>query len=165
MVMLACISGSEAYADYSFSFISNDGTYGVQGALITPSNGNGPLTVSGGFVTGDGTLNNGVSYSLLPAGDIHAVGGDVLTSDNVLTPGSNIVLDGDGLVFKSNNNPVWINIWGNQSDYTYFQSGPTSWYANVNGTANVTPTPIPAAALLFGSGLMGLMGIRRQMKN
>lgn len=32
----------------------------------------------------------------------------------------------------------------------------------VGGT--VTPTPIPAAALLFGSGLMGLAGIRRKMK-
>ena len=29
---------------------------------------------------------------------------------------------------------------------------------------NITPTPIPAAAWLFGSGLMGLVGIRRKQK-
>jgi hypothetical protein len=68
-------------------------------------------------------------------------------------------------VFESNNsNPVYINIWGNANDYTYFQSGPTSWYASVNGTATVTPTPIPAAAWLLGSGLMGLLGFRRKEK-
>jgi len=35
---------------------------------------------------------------------------------------------------------------------------------NTNGTTNVnaTPTPIPAAAWLLGSGLMGLFGIRRR---
>jgi len=31
--------------------------------------------------------------------------------------------------------------------------------------ATATPTPIPAAAYLFGSGLLGLVGIRRKAKN
>ena len=35
-----------------------------------------------------------------------------------------------------------------------------------NGTtANASPTPIPAAAYLFGSGLLGLVGIRRKIQN
>jgi hypothetical protein len=31
-------------------------------------------------------------------------------------------------------------------------------------TYDATPTPIPAAAWLFGSGLMGLSGLRRKEK-
>ena len=34
-----------------------------------------------------------------------------------------------------------------------------------NNSNQVTATPIPAAAYLFGSGLMGLVGIRRKIKN
>ncbi len=36
-------------------------------------------------------------------------------------------------------------------------------YFDANVTANVTATPIPAAALLFGSGLIGIAAIRRRM--
>lgn len=166
VLALVLISWGQASADYSFSFMSYGGAYGVNATLLTPSNGNGPLTVSGGTGTGTGSANSGVIYSLslLPAGNISAFGGDVLTSDNLLTPGSTIVLTNNGLVFKSNSNPIWINIWGNASDYTYFQSGPTSWYANVNGPATLTasPVPIPAAVWLLGTGLVGLFGIRRR---
>ncbi len=45
--------------------MSSDGNYGLQGTLTTSSNGNGPLTVTGGSLTGNGLLNGGVSYSLL----------------------------------------------------------------------------------------------------
>jgi len=36
---------------------------------------------------------------------------------------------------------------------------------NNSNQVTVSATPIPAAAYLFGSGLMGLVGIRRKMKN
>ncbi len=36
---------------------------------------------------------------------------------------------------------------------------------NMSSQTSVTATPIPAAAYLFGSGLMGLVGIRRKMKS
>ena len=61
VVALVCFGWSKAYADYSFNFMSYNGNYGVQGTLLTPSNGSGPLTVTGGSVVGDGTLNIGVS--------------------------------------------------------------------------------------------------------
>ena|SRR5208337_2544107 len=180
VVLLICISGSEAFADYSFNFISNDGTYGVQGTLITPSNGNGPLIVSGGSVIGDGTANNNASYSLVPAvpgGSIRPFAGlpgdgTDLIFDNQLTPGSNPVLDGNGLVFYSANINSYLNIWGNgPSSYTLFQLGYNTtalseiYGPQVNGTVTATATPIPAAAYLLGSGLMGLVGIRRKMNN
>jgi hypothetical protein len=36
--------------------------------------------------------------------------------------------------------------------------------SNVSGTVAMTPTPIPAAAWLLGSGLLGLAGLRRKQK-
>ena len=38
----------------------------------------------------------------------------------------------------------------------------TAQVASFDTTAQGTPTPIPAAAWLLGSGLMGLAGIRRR---
>ena len=150
LVTLVCISWSEAYADYSFTFMSNDGTYGVEGTLNTPSNGNGPLIVSGGSVTGTGTSNSGVNYSLVPtspSGSIRPFGATDLIFDNQLSPGSNTVLDGNGLVFESDDGLSYLNIWGNSpTSYTLFQLGlntntNTEIYGPmVDGTITLTPT-------------------------
>ncbi len=43
--------------------------------------------------------------------------------------------------------------------------GTTSSQILATNDVSVTATPIPAAAWLFGSGLMGLAGIRRRMQN
>jgi hypothetical protein len=41
---------------------------------------------------------------------------------------------------------------------------PLSLHGNFGANIDVTPTPIPAAAWLLGSGLLGLVGIRRKQK-
>lgn len=175
IMILACISCTEAFADYSFSFMSSDGSYGVQGTLLTSSNGNGPLLPLGGTVIGDGAANNGITYSLVqavPSGSIRPFGATDLIFDNKLTPGSTSFLTGDGLVFKSQNGLSYVNIWGNGgTSYTLFQLGYNTstqkeiYGPGVNGTANLTATPIPAAAWLLGTGLIGLVGIRRKIRN
>ncbi len=47
----------------------------------------------------------------------------------------------------------------------YDPSG-TYYIDSITGTLvqDTTPTPIPAAAWLFGSGLLGLVGLRRRQK-
>jgi xanthosine utilization system XapX-like protein len=174
VVVLAFIGWGEAYADYSFNFMSNDGTYKLDGTLITPSNGKGPITPSGGSATGTGGLINGVIYSLVPApippaNSIRPFRGTDLIFDNQLFPGSDPVLDGNGLVFKASDGSSYLNIWGNgPSNYTVFYLS-ASVYGGGTPTGNVTltpvtPTPIPAAFWLLGSGLVGLVGIRRRFK-
>jgi hypothetical protein len=110
-------------------------------------------------------------YTLVtPPGAIRAAGGDVLSSDNLLNPGSNIFFTDYGLVFKSTTKPIWINIWGNANDYSYFQSGPTSWYAYVSAAGTIAPetsvgyNPLwltATIAILMVSG--GYLLRRRQM--
>jgi hypothetical protein len=44
------------------------------------------------------------------------------------------------------------------------QSEPSDYIGNFGANIDVTPTPVPAAAWLLGSGLLGLAGIRRKEK-
>jgi hypothetical protein len=51
---------------------------------------------------------------------------------------------------------------GNSSTIAFnFQNDPSTFHLD---DVSVTQTPIPAAALLFGSGLLGLFGVRRKME-
>jgi hypothetical protein len=190
MTILSCFVWNAAYADCSFTF-TNDG-YGVTGTVITSSNGDGTFTVTGGSVSGIGTGNDGVLYSLVPISAATNPGpppsirpfaglpgdGTDLIFDNQLMPGSETVLIGNGLLFEagSGSSAFYINIWGNSpSSYTlwglsYNTTLQRESYGipNVDGEVTITPkatTPIPGAVWLLGSGLMGLVGIRRRQRN
>jgi hypothetical protein len=52
---------------------------------------------------------------------------------------------------------------------TPMASGGTFQFLNANFNANLTPTPnivpVPAAVWLFGSGLIGLLGVAKRRKH
>src|ERR1700690_1677721 len=102
IMTLACINCSEAFADYSFSFMSSNGKYGFTGTLYTASNGNGPLLATGASLTGDGALNNGIGYALLApsltAQNSDGAGANISGADNLLSPGSSNPISGMILV-------------------------------------------------------------------
>jgi hypothetical protein len=72
--------------------------------------------------------------------------------------------------FSTTNNSSLLSALSNDGQLSYtaafFGSPATLQSASLiaNVMPNATPTPIPAAAWLFGSGLMGLAGVRRRLK-
>lgn len=170
IVTLVCISFGEAKADYSFSFMSNDGLYGISGTLITGVNGTGTIRVPGGStVIGTGASNSGISYLsyYMPSPSIRPFGSTDIISQNELSQGPNPTFD---LVFSTIDGSSYANVYGGPSSATilYIRGTSTpqheSFYYLSGGSVNVTPTPLPAAAWLFGSGLVGLAGLRRRQK-
>jgi hypothetical protein len=174
MIMLF-MSWSQAFADYSYSvtFISNDKSLNASATLITASNGPGPLTVTGGFITGsfgNAALYPGAGISYSPAG--------VFIYDNQLSPGSLQPLTLYGLLFTAgtlgSSDYKEINLWGNstaKNDYSLVQWTQAAGYSdytslNLRGTSDVTPVPstvpIPGAILLFAPGLVGIALLRRR---
>jgi hypothetical protein len=180
VVIVFFMTWGQAFADYSYSlaFISNDQSLNASATVTTASNGPGPLTVTGGFITGSfgyATLFPGASgtgYSYSPAG--------VFIYDNQLFPGSSQPLTLYGLLFTTgtlgNSDYKEINLWANSTannDYSYVKWTQATGYSdytspNLRGTSDVTPAasavPIPGAILLFAPGLAGIALLRRRNK-
>jgi len=71
----------------------------------------------------------------------------------------NITNDGLGLDFLFYDNPVYQDEAVTFVIYTDNTKAEQTWF---NISFNPTPVPIPAAAWLLGSGLIGLVGLRRK---
>jgi len=180
MKKVLCLAGvlffmglGQAFADYyTFSYV--DGTFDASGWLQTAP-GSGSVTVIGGSLgsaplyTG-GTAPSPGAYATSPSG--------AFWFDNALNTHSTPMLSGWGLLFTSGTfgsaGYSEINIWGNTGahDYSYYTAtGPGSFPIMFNaGTFTITQVsgpsavPVPPAALLLGSGLVGLAMLRKRPK-
>jgi len=188
--ILTLVICGQAYANYSFDFMSDNGDYGFTGTFDTTSNGNGPLLVTGASLTGDGILNTGTSYSyallapLLTAQNSDGAGANLSGADNLVYPGSNTIFNpsdpNNGMIFvqSAGLNPIVVNgsvnsstdnvpaigIWAiGPGTYEYWQS----WTSTGSGsaTASLSPVPEPCTMLLIGSGLIGLAAFKKKLKN
>jgi hypothetical protein len=128
---------------------------GLQGDVTTPVDGLGlhALETCGALCD----LSTGVSYSLTggtPASSKYAVFGNNL-DDRATAIGSSIALY--GLTGNAGTGTVESYILGSAklgSDGTL----------TLTGNTTTAPVPLPAAVWLFGSGLMGLVGVSRRRK-
>src|SRR5208283_3838917 len=180
------ISGNNIVGGYTDSsgssnhgFIYNGTTYttlNVPSATSTYANGISGNNILGGYSNGGaglGFVYNGTTYATL-----NAPGATYSTSANGIS-GNNIVgayYNGSttlGFIYDGATYTT-LNVPGATSTYANGISGDdiVGDYIDSNGAAHgflatpsdVTPTPIPAAAYLFGSGLLGLVGIRKKMQ-
>jgi hypothetical protein len=162
----------QAFADYYFTFTSNNGSLNASGTLFTASNGPGPLTVTGGFISG--SFGNATLYPAAISSGYRTSLGGAFWYDNQLYPGSSqpsITLYGLLLTAGTlaNSNYKEINLYSDgaaQNDYRLVQWTQNTGYSdysssNAKGTSTV---PIPGAILLFTPGLAGIALLRRRNK-
>ena len=169
LVLLCAAGRADAGAVYEFSFSYSSTSLGVSGSglLYGTENGDGSFTLT----SGSGTSTEAGALTLLPAGTYtNTLSPSVnLTSDNLLFPTSNPVLDGDGIVFQAAGTPAnsdYINIFSNGPDsYTYFNnySGP---FPAVSGSVNFSVTeigvvPEPASIVTAAIGFLCVAGTQR----
>jgi hypothetical protein len=105
-----------------FAWDSASGSYSI-GLLVAYDNGDGSFTAIGGILIVQSGPIEGI-YELYPSPDppgIFTSPSGAFLVDNVLWPGQNPSLDGDGLLFTGNG--LEINIWGNSPtafSYSYY---------------------------------------------
>jgi hypothetical protein len=190
-VALFFMGWSQAFADYTFTYTSNDSSVRAYGILDTSTNGPGPLTVTGGFITITGT--GLAAAGLTPVAGVplfpNPGGSNVSTSpagayyyDNQLSPtgSSSHILDYWGLLFKNGSTEINLyNLFGagsgssNSAAATSYQllEFPSTGYNNWNtftltntGTFAVSAVSVPPSLLLLAPCLLGLVGLRKRLK-
>ena len=146
------MSWGQASADFSFNYVSNNGTVNISGVLNTASTGNGTLPVTGGYFSGfenglpiSGTILGGVinppSYLSSPSGKF--------TYDNSLLAGSSPLLSTTGgLLFGNISTNTETNLFYYNGAYSFstynpgtgYQPDPSGW--GIAGNFTVSPVAV-----------------------
>jgi hypothetical protein len=182
---LIVFAASSAFASYSVDFTINSSTFSGPGYLdLQYGSGLGPAsTAQVSNFSADATF--GFAGAPILTGDVSGTLPGTVTINNTtgyndyfhqVTFGNNlqfhVVLDGVA------GNTFTLALLGSDGSTSLVTSDANGFATTIDVKAagitinnnaggqitatDVTPTPIPAAAWLFGSGLMGLVGIRRR---
>jgi len=141
------------------------------------TNGAASVTLGSNFIS---ATDNSVGTPFFATGSLNWTGDslvmlsfDYTISGNGTSGANNWIQYGDALFLSVGPTTLSANGSGHVSqlyDMSTFGGGPLMVQAYADGLASsvtisnisATPTPIPAAAWLLGSGLLGLVGIRRK---
>jgi len=188
IVAVLMFAATSAFADYSYNFaVDTSSVAGQQGYVDLMFNpGNNSLGSATAAITNFNT-DAALGTAVLTGGATGVLPGTVSIHNNTLTASTPYNDDFQQVTFGNNMN-FSLNLSGaaGNSFLLYFYDGAIQnnllTNDSVNGIATqidmnqsgavvtnnsnqITVTPIPAAAYLFGSGIMGLVGIRRKIKN
>ena len=160
VIALVVMSWGQASACNSYPFYFVGGGINITGELMLDEVTHTVISASG--------LANGHVINLF-TGILDPPYSDMIIFDNQLWRSENPMLSGAGLAFSiaDGKSPVglltdaqYINIWGiGPNSYTYGEVNAQEASPQINGRFT---TPIPAAVWLLGSGLAGLLGVRRR---
>ncbi len=129
---------------WSFNFSS--GNFSMDGGTLT-AGGFSYLPASGTLAdNGNGTYTASYSFGFGPAPAVATT-----TTWDITQTGNSIILTTLDTELDGINGTSFTNIFGTVSPV-------------MDGTASVSAVPVPAAVWLFGSGLMGLVGVARKRK-
>ena len=152
----------QAKADLFDFTVTGDGISG-SGELTATSNGNGTYTATdvSGIFNGDAISlianPNAPSYSNTADFWVPGFGEYYITYDNQLYPSSNPLIDNNGLLFASADNP-YINIFSiGPNDYLVTPTITLTTPVNFTLSAAV---PEPATLFIYGLGLVALAAFR-----
>lgn len=154
LATLAAVSGGLSAAPTQYHFTATNFT-AINGTSTSPA-------VFGSF-TLDGTTITQIDLTL---------GTHTYTLDEVelVDPDSIIPMLG-GRLNNANSvawgtNDFWLRYWstGEFFEFAYTTDAAVEFFTTNTGTMTVSSVPVPAAAWLFGSGLIGLAGVARRRK-
>jgi uncharacterized repeat protein (TIGR01451 family) len=126
------MSWGQASADFTFNYVSNDGTVNISGLLNTASTGNGTSPVTGGYFSG---LENGVAISgtilggtTNPPNTLTSPSGKFVYDNSLIVGSGQLLTTSGGLLFGNTSTNTETNIFYYNGAYSFSTYNPSTGY-------------------------------------
>ncbi|CAH0990015.1 hypothetical protein SIN8267_00097 [Sinobacterium norvegicum] len=160
------VKGSGGYHD-SLNFVASDGVLGVN---VTPVNGSKVSWTTQGLGRGTNGFNylmaggEGLTFNFTSAVDIGQVNMESYGSSNVSWTDANGLTGSIGSVQGKTGGQLNTITLSNITSMTFTANNNYSMIAGFDDVFATSQVPVPAAAWLFGSALIGLAGIAKKRR-